>query len=211
MWLGPDISIMPTLYVAEPACCFSSSPLEPPWDGDLHANWIHGLSRFTRTSVADCFGSLLFRLKYENTESKRQIMEPQAKVQTGWFFFLSPSPWRSALQKLKTPPTSQSPWPYNNKIMKWHWLPAASCLYTIQFGLERDLQPQLRSSQTQDNNKGEDPPWLAEADMGKRRDPQRFHVHMEAEGATKQMFFPTLGKLKEWEVWNTKGKCQRNM
>lgn len=43
----------------------------------------------TRTSVADCFGPPLFRLKYENVESKRQIMEPGAGEQTDCLIFLS--------------------------------------------------------------------------------------------------------------------------
>lgn len=37
---------------------------------------------YTRTSVAYCLGPLLFKLQYENAESKRQIMEPGAREQT---------------------------------------------------------------------------------------------------------------------------------
>lgn len=105
----------------------------------------------TRTSVAHCFGPLLFRLKYENAESKRQIMEPGAREQIDCLISLSLPPplYRRLLQKLETSPLYSSPGLTIKSVpMKLCCVPAASCLSLIHVGQRGTLFPAQRSKNT---------------------------------------------------------------
>lgn len=102
----------------------------------------------TRTSVANCFGPLLFRLKYENAESKRQIMEPGAREQTVWFVFLFRHPSRGDLQKLKHPNFAVL-WASQYNQCPWNdSFPAASCLSLSHVGQKETPFPAWRSPNT---------------------------------------------------------------
>lgn len=105
-----------------------------------------------RTSVAHCFGPLLFRLKYENAESKRQIMEPRAREQIDCLiFFLSfPPPLeRRLLQKLETSPLYSPPGLTVKSVpMKLCCVPAAPCLILIHVGQKGTSLPTQRSPNT---------------------------------------------------------------
>lgn len=106
----------------------------------------------TRPSVADCLGPLFCRLKYENVESKRQIMEPRAREQTVWFFFLCcyPSGGDDYRNEKRSPSPRQSSWPYDKiSAMKWCCFPTASCLSLIHLDQKETPLPTPNTRQSE--------------------------------------------------------------
>lgn len=109
----------PSLSLQSRPAVFSAVPWNRPRMAICMLTEVMYRADYMRTSVADCLGPLLFKLQYENAESKRQIMEPGAREQTECliFSFFLPLPLEETINETKNVPYLQSspatPRPYH--------------------------------------------------------------------------------------------------
>lgn len=147
---------MPSIYGAKQAAVSAAVPWNRPRMTICMLTEFMDRADWARTSVAHCFGPLLFRLRYENAESKRQIMEPGAREQARGLIFLPlPPPLeKRLLEKLKRSPSLQSSTRCNKTSA--HEIVLFSSCFLVLFTLARKRpHSQLKGLQIRVSGKGE--------------------------------------------------------